>query len=482
MSGPASSPTGAATRASRSLVVVGGGIAGLAAAWFAADAGVDVTVLEAAPTVGGKLRTAEVAGVSVDVGAEAVLTTRPEALELIAAAGLDGERIAPLTTAARIRTGGADHPLPARTLMGIPTDAAAARESGALTPQAVAAIEAEPGLDPLPPLAGDIAVGALVRERLGDEVTDRLVDPLLGGVYSGRADGLSLRATLPALAARLAGGGSLVETARALTGGGTRAPSAAPIFTTLRGGLGRLPQALATAGRFTVRTSTTVRSITRTPTGFALECGAVPVSERVEADAVIVAAPAAKAARLLRALAPAAAAELAGVDSASIAITTFVFDGVALPPGSGLLVGSGERLAVKAVTLSSQKWPLEAGGRSVLRASVGRAGEPHALQMGDEDLLALVRRELRPLLGLDAEPVDATVTRWGGGLPQYGVGHVERIARARAAVDAVPGLALCGAAYEGVGIPACIAGARRAVDHIVAGLREVAATPDGRGH
>ena len=206
------------------------------------------------------------------------------------------------------------------------------------------------------------------------------------------------------------------------------------------------------------------------------------MSERIEADAVIVAAPAAKAARLLRDVAPAAATELAGIESASMAITTFVFDGVTPPPGSGLLVGSGERLAVKAVTLSSQKWPLEAGGRTVLRASVGRAGEPHALQMGDDDLLALVRRELRPLLGIDAEPVDATVTRWGGGLPQYDVGHVERIARVRAAVDAVPGLAVCGAAYDGVGIPACIATARRAADHIAAGLSEVAATPDGRGH
>ena len=279
-----------------------------------------------------------------------------------------------------------------------------------------------------------------MRERLGDEITDRLVDPLLGGVYSGRADGLSLRATLPALAARLADGGSLVETARGAdrrrhpraVGRARSSPRCAA------GSAGCRRPSRRPAGSPSARRST-VRSVTRTPTGFALECGAVPMNERIEADAVIVAAPAAKAARLLRDVAPAAATELAGIDSASMAITTFVFDGVTPPPGSGLLVGSGERLAVKAVTLSSQKWPLEAGGRTVLRASVGRAGEPQALQMPDEDLLALVRRELRPLLGIDAEPVDATVTRWGGGLPQYGVGHVERIARVRAAVDAVPG-------------------------------------------
>jgi len=329
-----------------------------------------------------------------------------------------------------------------------------------------------PDAEPLPPLEGDVAVGALVRSRLGDEVADRLVEPLLGGVYAGRADELSLRATMAQLAARLAEGGSLVEAAAAASGGGTRGAGA--IFTSLSGGLGRFPLALAGSGRFTVRTGVTVRSIARTPTGFALTCGAVPVAELVEADAVIVAAPPAKAARLLADVAPVAATELGAVETASMAIVTFAFPTLptATPalPGSGLLVGTGERLVTKAVTLSSQKWPLDADGLSFLRASVGRVGETLPLQLEDGELIELVRRELRPLFGIDAAPVDARVTRWGGGLPQYAVGHLDRVARVRSAVASVPGLAVCGASYDGVGIPACIGSARAAVDRVRAGV------------
>jgi oxygen-dependent protoporphyrinogen oxidase len=454
------------------VVIIGGGISGLAAAWAASEQGLDVLVVEGSPQVGGKLRVEEVGGVPVDVGAEALLTARPEGIALVDDVGLAGERISPLTTSAQVRAGGRSHPLPARTMMGIPSDLEAARGSGVLSEAGLAALAAEPSLPPMAPLTEDVSVGALVRSRVGDEVADRLVEPLLGGVYAGRADDLSLRATMGKLAARLTSdGGSLVEAARAVTDVGTRDPSAGPIFTSLRGGLGRLPAALVAAGKFEVRTSTMVRSIRRTPTGFALDCGAVPVAELIEADAVIVAVPPAKASRLLRDLAPSASSELAGIESASMAIVSFAFDGVALPRGSGLLVGAGERLAVKAITLSSQKWPIaSSNGLTLLRASVGRIGEPLALQIDDQQLITLVRHELRPLLGVDAEPVDALVTRWGGGLPQYAVGHLDRIARVRAAVAAVPGLAVCGAAFDGVGVPACIASAYAAVARVVASL------------
>jgi oxygen-dependent protoporphyrinogen oxidase len=353
--------------------------------------------------------------------------------------------------------------------MGIPTDVEAARASGALSDAALAAIEAEPHLPPLPPLSEDVGVGRLVRGRLGDEIADRLVEPLLGGVYAGRADELSLAATVPGLAARLASGGSLVETARGLAGAGTQTSSDTPVFASLRGGLGSLPASLAASGRFTVRTGTTARAIRRAAGGFVLECGPVPAPEEVEADRVVVAVPPAKAAPLLRRLAPAAAAELAGIEQASVAIVTLAFRDVALPPGSGLLVAADEGLAVKGVTLSSQKWPLATGDLAILRASVGRAGETRELQRDDADLVALVRRELAELIGVTAEPIDMLVTRWGGGLPQYAVGHPARVARIRASVAGVPGLAVCGAAYDGVGVPACIASARRAVAEVLAG-------------
>ena len=443
------------------VAVVGGGIAGLAAAWALAAAGEQVVVLEAADQVGGKLRTGSIAGVEVDVGAEAMLARRPEGLALVADLGLEVR--APLTTAAYVRAGGALHPLPARTLLGIPADLDAARASGALTDHALTRIEQEPTLAALPPLATDVAIGALVRNRLGNEVADRLVEPLLGGVYAGRADELSLHAAIPALYERLRSGGSLVRAAQDVTS--PRDPSDGPVFASVPGGLGRIPAALAAAGRFAVRTGVTVRAVRRTPHGFALECGPVPATEVLECDGLVLAVPAAKAARLLRDVAPAAAAELASIESASVAIATFAYRNGALPPGSGLLVGTREGLAVKGVTISSQKWALDTE-LTVLRASLGRVGEAHVLQRSDEELLALARRDLRTVLGIDAEPVDALLTRWGGGLPQYAVGHVERVARIRADVSAVPRLAVCGAAYDGVGIPAVIASAWSAADRV----------------
>jgi protoporphyrinogen/coproporphyrinogen III oxidase len=307
----------------------------------------------------------------------------------------------------------------------------------------------------------------LVRSRLGNEVADRLVEPLLGGVYAGRADQLSVQATMPALYAALRDGGSLVEAAASVV---SRPADTGPVFASVAGGLGRLPAALASSGRFEVRTGVTVRSIRRNGPRFVLSCGAVPSSYELAADAVVVATPAAKSARLFADVAPAAAAELAAIESASMAVVTFAFrsSDVSLPAGSGLLVGMREGLAVKGVTISSQKWPLETDGLTILRASVGRVGEAQLLQRSDGELIALVRHELGTLLDVTAAPEDAIVTRWGGGLPQYAVGHVQRIARVRAAVAAVPGLAVCGAAFDGLGIPACIAAARVAV----AGLGE----------
>jgi oxygen-dependent protoporphyrinogen oxidase len=442
-------------------VVVGGGISGLAAAWALASSGHDVLVLEAAPSVGGKLRVASVAGVPIDVGAEAMLARRPEGLALLGALGLDS--IAPLTTSALVRAGGALHPLPARTMLGIPGDLAAARESGVLTDHALSRIADEPSLPGLPPVTADLSVGQLVRSRLGNEVADRLVEPLLGGVYAGRADDLSVHATMPALYSALAAGGSLVDAAASVV---SRPSAPGPVFASMPGGLGQLPLALASSGRFEVRTGVTVRSIRRHRGGFLLLCGAVPTPYEVQADAVVIATPAAKSARLLTEIAPDAAAELAAIESASMAIVSFAFRDVALPDGSGLLVGMREGLAVKGVTISSQKWPLDTGGLTMLRASVGRIGEAHLLQRSDDELIALVRHDLQVLLGVDAAPVDAIVTRWGGGLPQYAVGHVERVARVRAAVATVPGLAVCGAAFDGLGIPACIASAQLAATRL----------------
>jgi oxygen-dependent protoporphyrinogen oxidase len=455
------------------VAVIGGGIAGLSAATRIARArpDVEVVLLEGADRVGGKLRRERVAGAWVDVGAEAMLARRPEGIRAATEAGLADELISPLTTSALLRSRGANRPLPARTLIGVPADLAAVRASGVLSEQALARIEAEPGGGPYPPLTEDVSVGELVAQRFGDEVVDRLVDPLLGGVYAGHARRLSLQAAIPGLAGRLATGSSLLAAAQAAIG----TPAPGPVFASVAGGLARLPERLAD-GPFQVRTSTPVRELRRTATGFELALGSVPGRERLSADAVVVAVPAGKAAVLLRELAPVAATELGSIETAGLVIVTLAFTGLgpnALPPGSGILVPAVEGLAVKAMTFSSQKWPGVGAesGVTLLRASLGRAGEPEALQRGDDELVAVVRRELAAVTGLASEPVDSHVQRWGGGLPQYAVGHPQRVARIRADVARVAGLAVCGASFDGVGIPACIGSAHTAADRVLAGLR-----------
>ena len=296
------------------VVVVGAGVAGLAAARRLVAAGRRVLVLEASPQVGGKLRRRPVAGVTVDVGAEAMLNRRPEGVDLARDLGLAVEH--PTTASSRIWTRGGLRPLP-RSLMGVPLDLDALEASGVLSAEGLARVREEPGVAPLELDGGDISVGDLVAARFGDEVVDRLVEPLLGGVYAGHARRLSARASVPALVA-FAERGSLLEQASAI-------PTTydVPVFAGIPGGMGRLPEALARD--LTVRTGATVRALARTPDGFALTVGPTTAPERIEASAVLLATPAAPTARLLADVAPLAAAELAGIDYASMAVVTFAF-------------------------------------------------------------------------------------------------------------------------------------------------------------
>jgi oxygen-dependent protoporphyrinogen oxidase len=195
-----------------------------------------------------------------------------------------------------------------------------------------------------------------------------------------------------------------------------------------------------------------VRALQRTPDGWRITTGSAAEPSYLEVDAVIVAVPAAPAARLLQDVAPAAAGELAGIDYASVAIVTLVLDGPPLGRGSGYLVPAVEGLTTKAVTFTSRKWDLR--GPAVVRASVGRHGEEVELQREDDELVRIVRDELEAVVGPLPPLIDRRVTRWGGGLPQYAVGHLERVRRI---VDGLPpGLAVAGAAYGGVGVPAVI--------------------------
>jgi protoporphyrinogen/coproporphyrinogen III oxidase len=316
---------------------------------------------------------------------------------------------------------------------------------------------------------------------------------------------LSFDATLPSLAAVSRQHRSLAEAVSSLLppppaertadrekpGSGPRA--AGSVFTTLAGGLGTLPDILGKASAAAVRTGAMARELSRTERGWRLTVGSAAAPEHVDADAVIIAIPARPAGRLLATVPGASAAVTAfgEISYASMAIVTLVYPRSAFPPEhgtagkrglglsalgwSGYLVPAVDGRAVKATTFSTVKWPHLAAAPApgaealeIVRCSVGRIGEEALLQRDDDDLASLAAAELTEATGVHGAPAATRVTRWGGALPQYTVGHLDRVARIRATMATQPGLAVCGAAYDGVGIPACVATARTAVDQVLA--------------
>jgi oxygen-dependent protoporphyrinogen oxidase len=453
------------------VAVVGGGIAGLAAA-VRLRGRAHVTVYEQSAVLGGKLRTGEVAGSTVELGAEAFLVRDPAggdsaAVALARRLGLGDDLVNPATGAAAIAVDGRLVPMPKGTLVGVPGDL-----------DAVSALaKPDPGRDvdegrPLLAPGADVAVGDLVRRRLGDEVVDRLVDPMLGGVYAGRADRLSLDATMPALAAAARTEATLTGAVRAAQAAFPRAPGGA-VFATIRGGVGRLVAAAAAASGAEIRTGTAVRELRGRPEGgWWLTVGPTRDARTVEADAVILALPSRPASRLLAAVAPDAATAIGGLDYASVALVTLALPGPDLPDLSGFLVPATEGTAVKAATFFTTKWAhlRRPDGVALVRASVGRYGEERVLQVDDDALAATVHRELSALVGAPLPPpLDTRVQRWGGALPQYAPGHLDRVAAARAALP--PTLALAGAGYDGVGIPICVRSGERAADDVLSDLK-----------
>lgn len=458
------------------VAVVGGGISGLAAAHRLRELvpGLRVTVLEGAGQVGGKVRVSEVAGVPIDEGAEAMLNRRPEAVDLARAVGLGDDLTHPETTGAAVWTREAIRSLPP-TVMGVPTDLRGLAASGIVSRAGVARARLDRVL-PSTRVDADVAVGRLVARRLGAEVNDRLLEPLLGGVYAGHARELSLRAAAPQIAALFERGGSLLSAAAQVQA--RAADDETPVFAGIRGGVGRLPDAVAQASGADLRTRATVRELIRRDHGWTLVVGATNAEEQVDADAVVLAVPSAPAARLVKPHAAPTSARLDEIGYASVAVVTFAFarDQVAEAfTGSGFLVPPVDRRAVKAATYSSNKWAwvAEADPSVVaVRTSLGRYGEEAQLQRDDVDLAAVALADLRAATGVVSTPLATRVTRWGGGLPQYTVGHRERVDAIREGIAALPGLAVCGAAYDGLGIPACIATARTAATQVVDHLRQ----------
>lgn len=416
------------------VLIVGGGIAGLSAA-VALRGHTEVTVREQFAVVGGKLRRGPL---GVDEGAESFLARVPEGIDAAAETGL--ELANPAMTSARLWLGGRLLPLPTGTLLGVPGDLRAASPVLGWKGTARAALDR---VLPSTPADDDPAVGAYVRARLGDRVVDRLVDPLLGGVYAGHADQLSLRMTtpqlLPALKER-----SLLKAAHRLAPKPT-AGKAAPVFAAPTAGMAELAVRLADISGAQIVVGSPVRDLDRDGDGWRVD------GERY--DAVVLAVPNAPARKLLAPV----GVEVPYLSYASIALATFVFPAdTELPAASGLLVPATEHRLLKAATFLSLKW--EHIGRGidgvVVRCSAGRAGEAAGLARSDVELAGVLAAELTEATGVRRRPLATSVVRWGGGLPQYAPGHLDRVAAVRAVLPR--GLALAGAAWDGVGIPACL--------------------------
>jgi oxygen-dependent protoporphyrinogen oxidase len=452
------------------VVVVGAGISGLVAARaLLLDGRVRVTVLEGSPRTGGKLLRGQVAGIETDLGAEAVLARRPEGLALIESLGFDS--IPPNTTQAAIWSRGRLRPLPSGHVMGVPVTVRSLLASRVVSRVGVARAALDVTL-PATAIGEDVSVASYVGARLGHEVVDRLVEPLLGGVYAGQADELSLRATLPQVAA-VADQRSLLHALRSRPA----QPPAGPVFAGLAGGVGQLTEALTaslTASGADVVLDATVRELARMPAGWRLVTGSAASPKSIDADAVVLALPATPAGRLLAASEPLAARDLAAIDYASMAIVTLAFSASAFKKplsGSGFLVPAVDGRLIKAATFSTRKWGWYDESDAVLvRCSVGRHGDAGDLQRSDDELVAGAVRDLAAAVGVRGVPRDAVVTRWGGALPQYSVGHLDRVARIKAALATVPGLVACGAAFDGVGIPACIGSGSAAATQLLSKL------------
>lgn len=460
------------------VAVVGGGIAGLAAAWELAQAPdpVRVVVFEASARLGGRIVSADFADRHVPLGPDAFVARRPEAVALCRAVGLGDELVAPGARGASLWSGGRLRALPDGLAIGVPTRLGPLARSGILSPGGlgrVAADLAAPRWWAPAELEDDEAIGSLLARRLGREVVDKLADPLIGGIHAGPVDTMSTAAVFPALLQAAQRRGSLARNLRhvapATDDAGDDADGTdevAPVFLTVRGGLARLVERLAatlSARGVETRTGASVRGLRR---GAGARWSVDTGHEALEADAVVVALPAPDAAAVLGPADTELARRFGSVTSASVALVTmrFAATDVGAPlEGTGFLVPRAGGAHITACTYLSVKWPeLSRPGDVLLRASAGRAGDDRALALDDDALVARATDELGPMLELTGPPDKWTVTRHVEGFPQYEVGHVEWVRAVEEAAERAGGLAVAGATLRGVGIPACIAGGRRA--------------------
>lgn len=439
-------------------VVVGGGVAGLATAHrlLRADPSIDLTVFESEPRVGGRLATAEVGGLELDAGPDSFVARKPWAVELCRELGL--ELVEPGARAAFAWTDHGLEPLPPSAL-GVPALVGellrwpGLSRAGRL--RAIADLVRKPRKDP-----ADESLGALLRRRLGDEATERLVAPLLGGLFAGDVDRLDVRSTFPELERWEQAYGSLIRGSKAAL---EAAGDAGPMFVRPADGAAALPGALLAAiGAERVRTGIQVLAVEPRGITNVVRSNAGDL----EAEGVVVATPAFVAAELVTAAAP-----LRSIPYVSTSVVLLVYPegtGNVLPDATGFVVPSGAA-PMTAATFLSRKWPNPAfGDRAIVRCFVGASGSEDVLAAPDGDIVEAVARHLAAVVDLPERPETSRVVRWPRSMPQYEVGHADRV---RAVAEALPpGIFVAGNAYGGVGVADAVRSANEAAERASAHL------------
>jgi oxygen-dependent protoporphyrinogen oxidase len=447
------------------VVIVGAGVAGLATAHrlLALDPGLDVELVEAGGRPGGRLRRARVGDLDLDAGPDSFVARKPWAADLCRELGLELQT--PDATGAFAWTERGLVPMPS-TALGVPADLDELARWPGLSRRGRARALSEVVRRGRRSEV-DEPLGALLRRRLGDEVTDALVAPLLGGLFAGDVDRLGVEATFPELARWERDFGSLVRGAKSSL---AAARDAGPLFVRPRGGAAALVSALAGAvGLGRIRTGAPATAVERRPGGLAVRTATAETA----ATAVVLATPAFVAAELLAGAAREASASLGSIPYVSTSVVLLAYEeGTAerLPDATGFVVPAG-RAPMTAATFLSRKWPDPAfGSRAVVRCFVGAAGSEDVLDAADEDIVDAVCRHLAALLPLPRSATARAVVRWPRSMPQYEVGHLERVTAIEAALP--PGIFVVGNAYRGVGVADTVRGAGEVAERVLAVLAE----------
>lgn len=463
------------------ILVVGGGIAGLSAAWEASRGGVPVALVEAGPRFGGKIRTERAGDLLVEHGPDSFVTYQPAAIDLVREVGL-GDQLIPVTEprTVHIRVDGHLRPMPDGMGTVLPTRLAPFVTTRVLTTTQKLRAAWDVALPRRLP-DGDVSIGELLRARLGDGVVDRLANPLVGGIYGTSVDSLSLDAVLPTLRTSERDHRSLLLASLAQGRARRRAHPGDPTspFRSLVDGLGSLVEqvrdALVTSGA-DLRTRTRVGALTPVPGGTR---ATFDDGSELQVEAVILAVGPPALASLLAPNARAAANAVRCIPCATTAVVTLAFSGESLdelPTGHGWL--EADHAPISAATITSNKWAGRAPADTVLiRAFVPDRLGPLA-RGSDGALWRTVSAHVQSVLRIHGEPLLARTARWEDTMPTYTVGHLRRVRAAEQALVELPGWFAAGSALHGVGIPDCIADGRQAARSAVGWLAGAAGGPD----